>query len=211
MLKNKLFSFINIFGMAISIATFLIIFLFVTDELKFDRHVEDVALKYRVFNENFQEDGSIKKGAMIPPPIGPTLVEEYPEVEYATRFLNFSEPILFTAEDKKLTESQGGYADPTIFDMFSLQLLEGDRREALTKPNTVAISKTLAQKYFGDKPALGNIIEIGDTTYAISAVFKDFSAHSHLQLNFMLPMVEFANAFPDRMNRWSWSQFHTYI
>jgi putative ABC transport system permease protein len=211
LLKNKLFSFINIAGMAISIATFLVITLFVADELKFDKHVEDVDLKYRVYNQHFMEDGTTMKGAMIPPPIGPTLVEEYPEVEYATRFLNFNQPILFITGDKKLTESKGGYADHTIFDMFSLQLIEGDRHTALVDPNTIAISHTLARKYFGDQAALGKIIEIGDIKYVVTAVHKDFSEHAHLQLNFLLPMVEFASGFPSRMQLWGWSQFHTYI
>ena len=119
LLKSKLFSAINIAGMAISIATVLIITLFVADELKFDRHIEDFELKFRDFNEHFLDDGSIKKGSMIPPPIGPTLVQEFPEVEYATRFLNFNYNVLFQAGGKKLTEFRGGYADPTIFDMFS--------------------------------------------------------------------------------------------
>lgn len=211
LLKNRLFSIINITGMAISIATALIIALFVADELKFDEHVDEASLKYRVYNEFFMEDGSVKKGAMVPPPIGPTLVEDFPEVEYATRFLNFNEPILFVAGEKKLTESRGGYADPSIFDMFSLQFTEGDDKTALSKPNSVVISATLAKKYFGDQNALGNIIQIGDTTYAISGVFRDFETHSHLQLDFMLPMIEFANAFPGRMDRWGWNQFHTYI
>lgn len=211
LIKNKLFSFINIFGMAISIATFLIITLFVLDELKFDKHVADVSLKYRVFNKHFMEDGSIKKGAMVPPMIGSTLVAEYPEIEYATRFLNFNFNVLFETGDKKLTENKGGYVDPTVFDMFSLSLLEGDRKTALLRPNSVAISSTLAKKYFGNKPALGQIIKIGDPNYTVTAVFEDFSAHAHLQLNYFLPMEEFASANPDRMQRWGWSQFHTYI
>jgi putative ABC transport system permease protein len=211
LLKNKLFSFINIFGMAISIATFLVIALFVADELSFDEHVEDVSLKYRVYNQHFLEDGSTKKGAMISPMIGPTLATEYPEVQYATRFLNFNFNILFEAGDKKLTENRGGYADATIFNMFNLSLLEGDRNTALLHPQTVAISQTLAKKYFGSEPALGKSIEIGDSAYAVTAVFKDFPRNSHLQLDYFLPMVEFAQANPDRMQRWGWSQFHTYI
>ena len=211
LLKNKLFSFINIAGMAISIATFLIISLFVADELKFDKHVEDVSLKYRVFNEYFSDDGSVKKGSMIPPMIGSTLVTDFPEVEYSTRFLNFNANLLFETADKKLTEDKGGFADATIFDMFSLTLAEGDRKTALLNPNGVAINKTLAKKYFGDKPALNQIIEIFDTTYTVTAVFEDFPPQSHLQLNYFLSLQGFANDNPDRINRWGWSQFHTYV
>ncbi len=211
LLKNKLFSFINISGMAISIATFLVITLFIIDELKFDKHIADVSLKYRVFNEYFLEDGSTMKGAMIPPPIGPTLVAEYPEVEYATRFLNFNNNTLFQVGDKKLTESKGGYADRTIFEMFSLNLVEGDPKTALTEHNSVAISKTLADKYFGSNAALGQSIQILDSTFVVKAVYEDFPAHSHLQLNYFFPMEDFVRGQADRMQLWGWSQFHTYI
>jgi len=211
LLKNKLFSFINIAGMAISIATFLVIGLFILDELKFDKHVEDVSLKYRVFNQHFMEDGSTKKGAMVPPPIGPTLVEEFPEVDYASRFLNFNFNVLFKVGEKKLTENKGGFADATIFDMFSLNVTEGDHKTALKDPYGVAINKTLEKKYFGEEPALGKIIEIFDTTYTVTAVFEDFPAHSHLQLTYFLSLDGYANDNADRMKRWGWSQFHTYI
>ena len=211
LLKNKLFSFINVAGMAISIATFLIIALFVADELKFDKHVEEVSLKFRVFNEHFMEDGSTKKGAMIPPPIGPALVAEFPEVEYSTRFLNFNNPVLFQAGGKKITVDKGGYADRTIFDMFSLQLVEGDPKTALTDHNSVALSKTVADKYFGKNPALGQFIEILDSTYVVGAVFEDFPVHSHMQLNYFFPMEDFIRGQKDRMQLWGWSQFHTYI
>ncbi len=211
LLKNKLFSSINIVGMAISIATFLIIALFVADELKFDKHVEEVSLKYRVFNEHFMEDGSTKKGAMIPPPIGPALVAEFPEVEYSMRFLNFNNPILFEAGGKKLTVDKGGYADRTIFDMFSLKLVEGDPRTALADHNSVAVSKTVANRYFGKNPALGQLIRVLDSTFVIGAVFDDFPVHSHLQLNYFFPMEDFIRGEPDRMQGWGWSQFHTYI
>jgi len=209
LLKNKLFSLINISGMAISIASFLIIALFITDELKFDKHVEDAALKYRVYNELFTEDGTMRKGAMIPPPIGPALKAEYPEVESYVRFLNFNNPALFEVGNKKMTEDKGGYADPGIFDMFSLKLLEGDGNTALKAPNSIAINHTLRKKYFGDKPALGESIEFLNQNFKVTAVFEDFSPHSHLQLNYMLGPLDSFN--PERLQNWGWSQFHTYI
>jgi putative ABC transport system permease protein len=211
LVKNKLFTLINISGMAISIASFLIIALFIWDEWKFDKHIEDVSLKYRVYTELFSDNGQMRKGAMVPPMVAPTLAEEYPEVEYYTRFLNFNYPVLFEAGEKKMTEDRGGYADATIFKMFSMRLLEGDPQTALKAPNTVAISNTLKQKYFGDKPAAGESIEVLNQNYKVTAVFEDFPAHSHLQLNYFFAMEGFAQANPARMKRWGWSQFHTYI
>jgi putative ABC transport system permease protein len=211
LLKNKLFSAINIGGMAISISCFLIIALFIADELRFDKHVEDADLKFRVYNDHFNDDGSRRKGAMVPPMIAPTLQAEFPEVDYYTRFLNINGNVLFEAGDKKLIETKGGYADTTVFRMFSLKLTEGDLQTALKEPQTVAISKTLASKYFGDKPAVGETIEISDQKYSVDAVFEDFDLHFHLQLNFFLSMHDLYVELPDRMQRWGWSQFHTYI
>ncbi|MGC1240322.1 MAG: ABC transporter permease [Chryseosolibacter sp.] len=209
LLKSKIFSFINVTGMAISMAIFFIIVLYVHDELKFDKHIEDSHLKFRVFNEHFSDDGSRKKGAMVPPMIAPTLAREYPQVEYYARYLNFNAAPLFEAGDKKFTEDKGGAADPGIFNMFSLELLEGDRNSALREPNTVAINETLKKKYFGEKPALGEVIEIFDQNFKVVAVFKDFPAHAHFQRNFFLAIPGIVSE--ERMQNWGWNQFHTYI
>lgn len=211
LLKNKLFSLINISGMAISVASFLVIALFIYDELKYDKHVADAGLKYRVFSEYFSDDGSAKHLAMVPPRVGPGLVSEYPEVESFVRFLYLNSNVLFEVGGKKLTEGDGGYADPSIFNMFSLRLVEGDLRTALRAANTMAISKSLAVKYFGNKPALGEVIEVSDENFTVSAVYADFPAHAHLQLNYFLAMENLYKEIPERMQSWNWSQFHTYI
>ena len=209
LLKNKLFSAINIGGMAISLAIFFVIALYIVDELKFDRHIGEAHLKFRVYNEHFNDDGSTKKGAMVPPMIAPTLAAEYPQVEYYARFLNFNAAPLFEVGDKKFAEDKGGAADPRIFDMLSVPLLEGDRRTALREPNTVAINRTLKEKYFGDKDAVGETIEVFDQPFRVVAVFEDFPPHAHFQRNYFLAMD---GVVPDqRMQSWGWNQFHTYI
>jgi len=209
--KSKLFSAINISGMAVSIASVIVIALFIYDELQFDKHIEDYSRKYRLYTVGKSEDGSMRNRSMIAPMIAPTAATEFPEIESYARFLNFNYPILFKAGDKKLTERKGGYADPTILNMFSLKLTEGDINSALKEPNTIAISETLKEKYFGSKPGLGESIEVGTQNYKVTAVFEDFSSHSHLQLNYFLPMAEFERGQPKRMQRWTWSQFHTYV
>ena len=146
--------------MAISIASVLIIALFIYDEMQYDKHVRDVSMKYRLYNDYFYEDGRRMKIAMVPPMIAPTLLAEFPEMEYYTRFMNFNSKVLFEVGEKKMSEGKGGYADSTVFQMFSLKLVEGDARTALSEPSALAISNTLAKKYFGDKPALDQTIEV---------------------------------------------------
>jgi putative ABC transport system permease protein len=210
LLKNKLFSLINICGMAISIASFLIIALYIYDELQYDKHIKDAHLKFRVFNELHSDDGRMRKLAMVPPMIAPTLEAEYPEVEAFARIMNFNSPVLLEVGDKNFSEGKGGYADPYILQIFNLRLIEGTIATAL-KDKTVAINRTLKEKYFGNKPALGEVIEIFDENFKVSAVFDDFPPHSHLQMNYFLGMEYFTELVPDRMQRWTWSQFHTYI
>jgi putative ABC transport system permease protein len=211
LLKNKLFSSINIIGMAISIASFLLITVFLYDEFKFDKHVEDYDLKYRVYNDYFNDDGRRRVMAMVPPMVVPTLMEDYPEVDYYTRFMNFNNPVLFEFGDKKFSEGNGGYADPSVFKMFSLKLIEGDLNTALKEPNTVAINRTLKQKFFGDKPALGEVMQVFNTDFKVSAVYEDFPPHSHLQLNYFVSVHFIIAAIPQRMQSWGWSQWHSYI
>ncbi|HZY82794.1 MAG TPA: FtsX-like permease family protein [Cyclobacteriaceae bacterium] len=211
LLKNKLFSFINISGMAISAACFLIITLFVIDELSYDQYVEDVSLKYRVYNEFFSDDGGTRVGSMVPPMVAPTLKSDYPEVDYHFRFLNVNSKLLFQVGDVKSTEEGGGYGESTMFDLFSLRLVEGDRQTILTQPNTIALSQSLAKKYFGDKPALGQTIRIGTEDTQVSGVYEDFPAHSHLHLNYLLRLDDLAQELGERMQSWQWNQFHTYI
>jgi putative ABC transport system permease protein len=211
LLKNKLFSVINISGMAISAACFLIIALFVTDEFKYDKHVDDVGLKYRVYAEMFSDDGSVRMGAMVPPMVAPTLKSDYPEIDYTFRFLHLNGKLLFQVGDTKSTEQGGGYGEATMFDMFSLRLVEGDRETILTTPGTIALSETLAKKYFGDKPALGQTIRIGTEDATVAGVYEDFPVHAHLHIPYLMRLEDLASELGDRMQSWQWQQFHTYI
>jgi putative ABC transport system permease protein len=125
--------------------------------------------------------------------------------------MNFNNPVLFEFGEKKFSEANGGYADPTVFRMFSLKLLEGDLNTALKEPNTVAINRTLKEKFFGDKPALGEVMQVFNTDFKVSAVFEDFPPHSHLQLNYFVSSAYITGLIPQRMQSWGWSQWHSYI
>jgi putative ABC transport system permease protein len=210
LIGHKLFTWINIGGMAIGMASFLLIALFIYDELSFDKHVNDYDRKYRVYIERFSDDGRQTLSAMISPMVAPTLAADYPEVESSFRFMNLNDPILFQVGERKFVEANGGYADPSVFDMFSLELIEGDLAHALKDPGTIAISETLKKKYFPDRPAIGETILL-DGPVKVSAVFRDFSSHSHFQVDYFLRMDDLTAMVTERMQSWRWSQFHTYI
>jgi putative ABC transport system permease protein len=148
---------------------------------------------------------------MVPAPIAPGLKSEFGEVDYHFRFLNFNGTSLFELGDKRIIESKGGYGEPTMFDMFSLPLIEGDKATALQQPNTIALSQSLARKYFGDKPCVGESITVLGSLYKIEAVYTDFPEHSHLSINYILSFESLVQAIPERMKNWGWNQFHTYV
>jgi putative ABC transport system permease protein len=106
---------------------------------------------------------------------------------------------------------KGAYADATVFDMLNMTVLEGDKNEALKKPNCLALSKTLARKYFGNKSPIGQTVQVSNGDVTVTAVFEDMPVNSHLQLNYLLGLDDFARQVPQRMQSWGWSQFHTYI
>ncbi|MEP2667631.1 MAG: FtsX-like permease family protein [Cyclobacteriaceae bacterium] len=211
-LKHKLFSFITIIGMSISIASCLLISIYVWDELNFDRYHQDGERTFRIYNIRTGDDGVTSYLPIVPPTYGPTLQKDYPEVESTLRILDTYGSRLFELNGEKIKENEGIYAEQSIFEMLSISLVEGDINSALTKPNTVIFSKALAEKYFGDQSAVGEIITISDTEFQITGVFNPIRRNSHLQKEFIMSFSSI-NQFvsEERMQSWRWQQFFTYI
>jgi putative ABC transport system permease protein len=211
LLKNKLFSFINVGGMAISMTCVLIIGIYIDDELKFDEHIADVERKFRVYNELYNTDADVRHAANIPPAIGPALIANFPEIEVFSRYQHINSPLLFRQGEKKFTETRGGYADASILSMLSIELLQGSARSALEAPSSIAISETLANKYFGTEPAIGKTMVVNDENSRVTAVFHDISKHSHLQVDYFLSMATLERDAPELMKSWRWMQFQSYV
>jgi len=207
--KYKVFSFINIAGMAISLASCLLISLFVWDELKFDNYHPDGDRTYRVYN--ITNHGGVENGLpLLPYPFATYMKKDFPEVESTLRLLDTYGKQLFETDDKKLMESAGCYAEPSVFDMLTIKIVSGDFGNALVKPNTVALSSALAQKYFGDKNPIGETIKINHDPYQITAIYADLPRHSHLKLNYI---ISFASTSWSRTheNNWQRQQIFTYL
>jgi putative ABC transport system permease protein len=211
LLKNKLFSLINIIGMAISMASVLAIAIYVYDEVQFDRHVENVALKYRVYNEIYYDDGRIREAANIPPMIAPTMHTELPEVDTFARYQQIYSPILFQNESIRFTEKNGGYADPYLLKMLSVPIVESSSPSPLSEPYAVVITKALAEKYFANARAVGKQIAIMGEAYNVTAVIAKFNDRSHLQADYLLSMATLETEASGLMKSWGWMQFHTYV
>lgn len=206
--KNKGFSAINIAGLAVGLATCLLILFFVLDELGYDRYNAKADRIYRV-------DGDLRFGgnhfilAVTPDPMGPQLKTDYPDVEQYVRLRYYGGNFLVRKGNQNIEEDAVEYADSTLFDVFSLPMIQGDPRTALASPNTVVIDETTATKYFGTTPALGQTLTVNDTLlYKVGGVMKDIPSQSHFHYHVFVSM---ASNPESRQNIWVSNNFQAYI
>jgi len=198
-MKYKFFSAINILGMSIGIAAFLLILLYVVDEISFDRFHVNADRIYQV-GLHGKIGGQDIMVANTCPPMAETLVKEVPGVKQATRIANFWGTPTLKYGDKAFTEEKIFHADSNFFNFFSYKLLEGDANAALLEPNSVVLTKSIASKYFGNENALGKLIVIGgDKTYKVTGIAADAPLNSHFIFHVLL-----SSASVEQLQRTNW-------
>lgn len=183
--KNPFYAFLNIIGLTIGLAAFIFIYIYVKDEVSFDKHNTKHHRIYRI-ESDFTIGSKHDKFAIVPIPMGPALKLEYPEIEEFVRFRN-EDNTLFKFENKEYYEDDFYYVDSTIFDVFDVDLLQGNLEKALSEPNTAVLTKKIAEKYFGKQNAIGNVIESGGgRQFKITAVINNLPNNSHLKYDALL-------------------------
>jgi putative ABC transport system permease protein len=190
LLKNRTFSLINIIGLAVGLACFILLALFVADELSYDHYNEKADRIYRV-NSDIVFGGNKQKMATVPDPMGAVLKKDYPQVEEYVRFFDPGAVKRIRKGNGYIREPNTVYADSTLFDVFTLPAVAGDTKTALNNPNTVVITKTIANKYFGTSYAVGKTIATGEgknDLYEVTAVIKDIPHNSHFNFDFIFSM-----------------------
>ena len=207
--KNKTFSIINIAGLAIGLACFILIAMFVMDEISYDRYNEKVDRIYRV-NSDIRFGGTELKLAVCSDPMGATLKKDYPQVEQFARIYASRGSKLIKKGDQYINEDRVAHADSTLFDVFTLPAITGDTKKALNEPNTVVISESAAKKYFGTTDAVGKTLETNDnnsTLYKVTAVIRDVPENSHFHFDFLFSMDNVDYGFGNFLSH----NFQTYI
>ncbi|GGB17062.1 ABC transporter permease [Puia dinghuensis] len=207
--KNKGFSAINIVGLAIGLATCLLILIFVMDEQSYDRYNKNADRIYRL-------DGEIKFGgnhfilAVAPAPAGPTLLRDYPEVLKEVRF-RMNGGRLVKKGNQNIKEESVVMADSTLFEVFTLPMIEGDPHTALKDARTVVITEKIAKKYFDATNVVGRTLMINDSIpYKVTGVIKDIPAQSHFHFDFFLSLTESEEAKRSE-DAWLSNNFNTYL
>lgn len=205
-LKYKIYSFINISGLAIGMACCLLIMLWVQDELSFDKFHANAGSIYRVVV--MDRDNPARGVARVGAPWGPALQREYAEVSNFVRF-RFTGRSLVASGDKRFYESEGLHADATIFQVFTFPLITGDPLTALREPNSIVINEDLAEKYFGRTDPIGQTLTFdNEVERKVTGVFKNVPHNSHMHFEFLLPFSSYQRWDVDK---WDVNNFHLYL
>ncbi|WP_247233052.1 ABC transporter permease [Telluribacter sp. SYSU D00476] len=198
--KHKAFSFINITGLAVGLATTMLILLWVKDEVSMDRFHANYERIYNVM-EHQANGAEVATFSSIPMPAAATIKRDVPEVEAASR-ISWGDERLFNYKEKTFVE-RGLYVDPDFLTVFTFPLLSGDRKTALTEPNTVLISEKLAAKYFGSDDPINKTIRISQKLdYKVVGVLKDVPANSTYKFDWLMPITDYIRE--QQMNPDSW-------
>lgn len=211
--KNKFLSSLNIVGLATGLSCCLLMTLFITDELSYDKFNRDSDLMYRVVKDFVNEDGSRLPDATTPPAIAPAIMHDIPEVEMAIRvFPNWGNKYLVKYGEKKFYEEGVYRADPDVFSFFTFPLLKGNPSTALLEKNSIVLTESAAKKYFGTEDPIGKTMEITDNgSYRVTAVMKDIPGNSHFTFDFLLPIKDMERPNQNLDNIWGFYNFYTYI
>ncbi|MGB4974206.1 MAG: ABC transporter permease [Cyclobacteriaceae bacterium] len=217
-IRQKQFTFLNVMGLTIGIATCFIIGLFVHNELSFDTFHTKGDRIYRVnqpmiwgnWEEQFSSTG---------PNVAIALQEDAPEFEAVTRLMNVGEQTVNASGNNKefnlITEAHYYAADPNFFEVFSFEFLQGNPATALLSPYTMVITEETAKRYFGTQDPFAKTIAVkqNDNTwqdYSITGVLANIPPQSHIQFDMLVSMSSFKKALDEGDWKWIWTSFSTY-
>ena len=206
--RRKGFFAINVAGLAVGIATCLLILLYVADELGYDRHFADADRIYRVVLDA-QMNGELIKEAVTPPPVARSLEQEFPEVLAAARLRNLGRQKA-SSGNVVFRDNSVAFVDPEFLEVFSLSLVRGDRRTVLAAPNSAVITRKTARKYFGEGNPIGQVMKFEDLDreFEVTGIIEEVPDNSHFHFDVFASMQGVQGA--DEPN-WIQSNYHTYL
>ncbi len=214
LLRYKVYSLINLLGLAIGIACCLLILLYVQYELSFDRYHENADRIYRTVGDS-KVDGVGEEPSSAPFPVGPTLKADFPDaVEASARFFNFqTQTLSIEYEDKRFNEKYFFMVDSTVFDIFTIPFIIGNPQTALDGPNSVVISESIAKKYFGNANPMGKILKFeGQVDLKVTGVIRNTPSNSHFRYDLLASLstlkVMWGGSLPQN---WYWNPCWTYV
>ena len=203
--REKSYALINILGLALAIASGIVLLVYVESEMTYDQHHVNHERIYRVVAE-FTAKGNTSNFAIAPQVLGPLFKKDYPDMIDFVRFGGDKDRTAYKAGDIELHWDDVRTADPNVFDIFTHRAIYGDLATALTDPSSIAISETFSRAYFGDRNPVGETIHSEPMEYKVTAVFADLPDKTHLKYSALVSMksmkafgVDDENATPQRL------------
>ncbi|NOQ25579.1 MAG: FtsX-like permease family protein [Bacteroidales bacterium] len=203
--KNKLFTSINILGLATGMAGALLVFLYIQYELNFDRFFNNYDNIYRL-ERSYNIGGEQSENPSTPFGLAPSIMEDIPSVEVATKFFRKTSNIKFKDD---VFQERVCYTDSLFFKVFDFKFITGNANEAIKSPDEIIITQSLAKRYFGDENPMGKVLFFDNIkTFKIAGVIKDIPSNSHFNYKIFAPISDFNNGIPD--SEWYNNYFLTF-
>jgi len=205
--KNKVYSFINISGLAIGMACAILIFMWVTDELSYDKFYKNADNIYRV-NKKYEIGDNIDYNPRTPYLLAQTLNQNFAEVKTSTVF--FHQRMMIRYKDILISDNKVCLSDTSIFQVFSFKFIEGDPQTALSNPRSIVITQSTAKKYFNDEKAYGKSLLIeNENEYLVTGIIEDIPENSSFQYDCFAPLEE---VIPESiLYSWGSHMFFTFV
>lgn len=214
--KNKLYSFINIFGLAIGVASFILIMGYVNYERSYDKF-EGSENIYRLYLDYLEGDTFVPGDAMTYNVTGPTFKREFPEVVEQVRLYPLDK-VSFVQKNKILQEPNGLIADASYFQTFNYPLIKGNKLTVLQEPNSLVLTQSLAKKLYGNSNPMGKILSVfwagSEVIVTVKGVMKDIPKNTHLKTNFLISFntIKSWDAFKGQQEpSWNFNNYFTFI
>ncbi|MEO8415727.1 MAG: ABC transporter permease [Ginsengibacter sp.] len=206
--RDKWYSLLNMLGLTIGITFSLFLIFYIKDELSYDRYNEKADRMYRIVSYDKEPDRDLMKWSISPDPLAPELKKNFPEVEEAVRFNGNGKQMLKSGETR-IYEDKIFFCDSNVFKVFTYHFIEGNPNNALVEPNSMVLTKSVAEKFFGKNSALGKSLQNdkGDN-YKITGVVKDVPENSHIIFNVLISMSSIPGKF---MGNWGNFGIYTYV
>lgn len=211
--KNKIYSFINVAGLAIGFLCFTLIFIFIKNELNYDTFHEKADRIYRPVEIQHEPGVGTQHVAVTMGPLAPALKADFPEIVTATRMFRLWN-VFYKIGDNGYNEEGTCLVDPDIFDIFSIPFIKGDPATALSKPNNLVISEKIAHKFFGDEDPVGKTITAdhfwGEDEFIVTGVIENYPKNSHINFT-MLGSYGLLESRLSWMKSWYSNSMATYV
>lgn len=211
LMKHKVFSAINVFGLGLGIAAFLLIFNYLRFEYSYDDFHQNKDLIFRVPMVVREDDGKEQTFAFTFPAVAPALKKDFPEIENAVRFRQQG-GIVQRGDVKMVEKSSIYFTDPSVFEVFSFSFFKGSPETAMRELNDAVITRETAERYFGSEDPIGKALHYRNEDFIVKGVLNNLPSNSHIRFNILLNYNKYIQVTRGRAETsWGWSDFYTYV